>query len=191
MWITFLFLHGEYIDSSLNRLMCVEHSLFLLSFSYLFEFLICCHFIHQFFGFFPHQLLFEFFSLCELWLRLSLTALIILCDNIFICEFSFLSFSDNFKFLSHFRGYFELDIVFWEKKEGNFKFRLLLSTLNGVILKKIFSLSGSMIIFLGNFFVILFGQTPLLHAAYYGFKDCIEKLLEFGANPSLKNVCVH
>jgi hypothetical protein len=43
---------------------------------------------------------------------------------------------------------------------------------------------------LGNicFFLKLFGQTPLHLAAYFGIKECVEKLLQYGADKSLKNV---
>jgi hypothetical protein len=43
---------------------------------------------------------------------------------------------------------------------------------------------------LGNicFFLTLFGQTPLHLAAHWGKKECVEKLLQYGADKSLKNV---
>jgi hypothetical protein len=38
------------------------------------------------------------------------------------------------------------------------------------------------------FFLILSSQTPLHHAAYFGYIECVEKLLQHGADRSLKNV---
>ncbi len=43
---------------------------------------------------------------------------------------------------------------------------------------------------LGNicFFLTSFWQTPLHLAAYFGRKECVEKLLQYGADKSLKDV---
>ena len=39
-----------------------------------------------------------------------------------------------------------------------------------------------------NFYWNVFSQTPLHHAAYYGYKECCEVLLEYGADKTMKNV---
>ncbi len=46
---------------------------------------------------------------------------------------------------------------------------------------------------LGNicFFLTSFWQTPLHFAARYGYIECVEKLLQYGADKSLKNVWNH
>ncbi len=46
---------------------------------------------------------------------------------------------------------------------------------------------------LGNicFFPTLFWQTPLHDATHYGIIECVEKLLQYGADKSLKNVRNH
>ncbi len=98
--------------------------------------------------------------------------------------FSILRSSPYFSHFLFFREYVLCSLFLWRCESWENCEFLTQIDLTNISIHRMYK----MILWENTCFLKSFWQTPLHLAAYYGYKECVEKLLQYGANKSLKNV---